>query len=296
MRRYSGFLPDIGEFLEYSSRKLRKSIRINTLKISKRDLIPLLRKKGWEIKQMPWYDNGFFVKTEDVVGKTMEHSLGYFYVQEAASMLPPIVLEPKKEEIILDMAAAPGSKTTQIGMMMENAGVIVANDVRMDKIKALSTNVQRCGLFNTIITKMDGRRFNKHPEKFDRVLLDAPCSGTGAIRKSWKIANMWNPKGIKRLSRNQKALIMAAYNCLKQGGVMVYSTCTLEPEENEEVVDFLLEKTNAKILPIKLKMKTREGLTEFEGKTYVDDVKKTVRIYPQDNDTEGFYIAKIRKE
>ena len=255
-----------------------------------------MEERGWKLERVPWYENGYFVKTDDTVGKTMEHSLGYFYVQESASMLPPIDLEPKKEEIILDMAAAPGSKTTQIGMMMENTGVIIANDVRMDKIQALAANTQRCGLANTILTKMDGRSFNKHPNKFDRVLLDAPCSGTGAIRKSWKILKMWNPKGIRNLARNQRALIMAAYNSLKPGGVLVYSTCTLEPEENEGVVDFLLEKTNAKILKTNLKkIKTRPGLEEFDNRKYDSDVKKTVRIYPQDNDTEGFYVAKVIK-
>jgi NOL1/NOP2/sun family putative RNA methylase len=296
IERYSKMVPDFEEFMEYTKMKLRKSIRVNTLKTSPEQLINILRGRGWKIERMPWYEYGYYVDTLETVGKTMEHSLGYFYVQEAASMLPPIDLEPKKDDIILDMAAAPGSKTTQMGMMMENTGVIVANDVRMDKIQALATNVQRCGLLNIIITKMDGRRFSKHPEGFDKVLLDAPCSGTGAIRKSWRILEMWNPKGVTRISRNQKGLIMAAYNALKPGGTLVYSTCTLEPEENEGVVDFLLQKTGAKIEKTNIKkMKTRPGIEEFEGQQYCSEVKKAVRIYPQDNDTEGFFIAKVRK-
>ncbi len=296
IERYSKVVDDMDLFMEFTKKKLRKSIRINTLKSSAKHLIPLLKERGWEIEKTPWYDDGYYVKTTETVGKTMEHSLGYFYVQEAASMLPPIDLEPGKDEVVLDMAAAPGSKTTQMSMMMENTGVLVANDIRMDKIRALSSNTQRCGCFNTILTRMDGRRFNNHPEKFDKVLIDAPCSGTGSIRKSWKILKMWNPKGITSLSRNQRALIMAAYRTLKPGGLLVYSTCTLEPEENEGVVNFLLENADVKLEKTKIKnMKMRPGLLEFEGNRYSSELKKTVRIYPQDNDTGGFYIARVRK-
>lgn len=294
--KYSLFLEDIDEFLEYSKKRLRKSIRVNTIKITNGKLVKMLEKRGWELERVPWHENGYFIKTNETVGKTMEHSLGYFYVQEAASMLPPLDLDLKQDDTVLDMAASPGSKTTQMGMILDNTGLIVANDININKITALASNTQRCGLLNTIITKTDGRRFSRFRDMFDKILLDAPCSGTGAIRKSWKIIDMWNPEGIKGLAMKQKSLIMAAYRALKPNGIMVYSTCTLEPEENEEVIQHLLENTDAKIEKTRIRnIKTRKGLTSFQHRKYSNELKKTNRVYPQDNDTEGFYWARIRK-
>ncbi len=284
---------EINSFLEVSSKLLTKSIRINTLKISKKEF---LERMDWQFKQMSWYEYGFWVLNETALGNTIEHSLGYYYIQEAASMIPPLILNPKKHEIILDLCASPGSKTTQIAQMMKNTGIIIANDIRK-RTKPLVANLQRCGVYNTIVTNMDGRRFWKVEQKFDKVLLDAPCSGTGAIRKNWEIAKMWSENSIRSLSRLQKTLILSAFDCLKEKGILVYSTCSLEPEENEEVINYLLERRkNAKIKKINLKgLKSRPGLTFWNKKEYFKEIKNCIRIYPQDNDTEGFFIAKIEK-
>src|SRR3989338_1350355 len=235
---------------------LRRSIRVNTLKIS----IPELKKRleqAWNLEQVPWCKEGFWIEHKKRerrdIGNLIEHPLGYFYTQEAASMIPPIVLEPQENEIILDIAASPGSKTTQIAQYMNNTGILIANDYTSDRMKPLSINIQRCGITNTIITLMQGQWFYNSNIKFDRILVDAPCSGTGTIRKSLKTLRIWNPNMVKRLSITQKQLIETAFNILKQDGTLVYSTCSLEPEENEGVIDFLLKKyDNARLEDIGL--------------------------------------------
>jgi 16S rRNA C967 or C1407 C5-methylase (RsmB/RsmF family) len=154
--------------------------------------------------------------------------------------------------------------------------------------------MQKAGLTNVIITLMDGQRFKNM--EFDRILVDAPCSGTGTIRKSLKTLMMWNPNMIKRLSGTQKSLIDTAFKNLADGGTMVYSTCSLEPEENEEVVSTLLNKyDNAKVLDIDLEIKRSSPVLEFNGKEYNKELKKALRIWPQDNNTEGFFVCKIKK-
>jgi NOL1/NOP2/sun family putative RNA methylase len=252
--------------------------------------------KNWKLENIPWTGEGFWIESERRdIGNTVEHTLGYIYVQEAASMIPALVLEPRQGDVVLDMCAAPGSKTTQIAAMMQNRGVLVANDIKADRIKALAMNLQRCGVMNAITTISVGQRFSKY--QFDKILIDAPCSGTGNIRRSLKTVQIWNPGMIKRLSHTQKSLIETGFNALQENGTLVYSTCSLEPEENEEVIDFLLNKfENAQLEKIKLNVKSSEPILEFEDKKYDERIKDCLRLWPQDNDTEGFFVSKIRKK
>ncbi len=317
IERYSE-LTDFEEFKKYSLSFLRRSIRVNTIKMQVNELKKRLE-KDWALEQVPWCKEGFYIehikKERRDIGNLIEHSLGYFYIQEAASMIPPIVLEPKEDEIVLDMAASPGSKTTQIASYMNNKGLLIANDYTTERMKPLSLNIQRCGITNCIITLMQGQWFKNL--SFDKILLDAPCSGTGTIRKSLKTLLLWNPYMVKRLAGTQKQLIETAFSNLKENGTLVYSTCSLEPEENEGVIDFLLNKhENAKLEEIKLKgIKRSEPILEFEKQKYNEalknskgifgapkislkfssEIKKCIRIWPQDNDTEGFFVAKIKK-
>lgn len=282
-------LTDIDSFIECSSRPLRKSIRVNTLKTEVKEIKS--RFKDYNLKQVPWCKEGFWLKGE-AIGNTLEHFLGYIYIQEAASMIPPLILSPK-EDIILDMCASPGSKTTQMAALMKNKGLIIANDINILRLKPLSINLQRCGVLNTVMTKMEGRFFK---DKFDKILVDAPCSGMGAIRKSPNTPLMWNPNTIKRMAGIQRQLLSTAFDILKENGTLVYSTCTLEPDENEGVINFLLNKyENAKLEKINLEIKRSPAILEFEGNVYDNEVKKCLRIWPQDNDTEGFFVAKIVK-
>lgn len=294
VERYSK-LTNWEDYKKYTTSFLRKSIRINTLKKPVKEIIARLE-TDWHLDQIPWCKEGFYIESKHGrldVGNTIEHCLGYYYVQEAASMIPPIVLDPKPGERVLDMAAAPGSKASQIAQMMKNEGILVANDVAGVRLAALGINLQRCGVLNAIITQMKGEQMRDM--EFDKILLDAPCSGTGTIRKSIKTILMWNPEMIKRLAATQKKMIIAAYGLLARGGTLVYSTCSTEPEENEAVISYLLDNTDAKVLPIELDIRRSPAIVEFEGRAYRKEVKDCLRIWPQDNDTEGFFVAKIRR-
>ncbi len=335
-----------------------RSIRCNTLKISPQELKKKLENKSWKIKQ-PWKDypevmivKGKFLKVNKSasesersgagragtqkllelepgeLGRALEHLLGYYYIQELASMLPVIALKPKQDEIILDLCSAPGSKTTQLAAEMQNTGTIIANDVSLGRIKILASNLERCGVTNTIITKKDGialcRKLKKNKFYFDKILVDVPCSGEGTLRSSPKTYVMWNIKTIKALPKIQKALLKSALEILKPNGEIIYSTCTHAPEENEGVVNSILEefKDKIKIEKISLPIKCREGIKSWEGKEFCElnksaskasvvglggrekrtkgnkfssELKKACRIYPQDNNTEGFFLVKIKK-
>ncbi|HYE76280.1 MAG TPA: hypothetical protein VEF04_23245, partial [Blastocatellia bacterium] len=202
IERYSQ-LTDFSTFKKCSLSFLRRSIRVNTLKISVEDLKKRLEGK-WNLTPIPWCKEGFWIEHKKGerrdIGNLAEHALGYMYTQEAASMIPPVVLNPQPGEIILDIAAAPGSKTTQIAQYMNNEGLLIANDYTADRMKPLSINLQRCGVSHAVVTKMHGQYFKRAGIQFDRILVDAPCSGTGTIRKSLKTLLIWNPGVVTRLS------------------------------------------------------------------------------------------------
>lgn len=285
----------------------RKSFRINSLKEEDpKALYNKLKEKGLELTPVPWCENAYYAEYKDDIrtdlGNLYEHFLGKIYVQEATSMCPPELLEiPKEidgEFKVLDMAAAPGSKTTQIGEKMKNNGLLVANELDYNRLSPLKINLERSGLTNIIITNNDGTRI-KGEEIYDRILLDAPCSGSGVIRKSPKTIRTYNPKRLKQLEGIQIKLLKRAFELLKKGGIMTYSTCSLDPEENEFMVKKFLEETEGvTLLDAKLDgLILNNKLTEFEGKEIPKEItEKTIRIWPQDNDTNGFYVAKFRKE
>jgi len=288
-------LTDWNVFKDICLEYLRRSIRVNTLKITVDELKNRIR--DWKLVQIPWCREGFWIEHKDGrrdIGNLVEHSLGYFYVQEAASMLPPVVLEPGPGELVLDMCAAPGSKASQIAQYMKNSGLLVANDYTYERMKPLAINLQRCGITNVLLTRMEGRHFRNL--EFDRILVDAPCSGTGTIRKSLKTLRIWNPNMVKRLAATQKQLLKTAFNNLKYGGTMVYSTCSLEPEENEGVISWFLDNNGAELEEITVPVKRSKPVLEFEGQSFNKEVRKCLRIWPQDNDSEGFFVAKIRKK
>jgi NOL1/NOP2/sun family putative RNA methylase len=290
-------------FFEISYTLTPDSIRCNTLKISPDELKKRLENYNWEVKQpFAEFPEIMIIKGNKPgeLGNSREHLLGYYYVQEISSILPMLVLQPKADEIILDLCASPGSKTTQAAAMMNNSGTIIANEISIGRIIILNSNLERCGVMNTIVTRKEGvafceRLMKKSKLRFDRILLDAPCSGEGTLRKSPKTLLMWNENMIKKIAGTQRKLIESAVNLLKIGGEMVYSTCTLAPEENEMVVEWLLKKFNVKLEEIKLPLKHHEGITKWKGKELSSELKKCLRLYPQDNNTGGFFIARIKK-
>lgn len=283
------------------AKKGKLVIRVNTLKITKENLKLRLEKQGFILKDVPFLDYAFWVEKSPIdIGKTLEHFLGYYYVQEITSMLPVEVLDPQPEEIILDLTAAPGSKTTQIAQKMKNSGVIIANDIDYTRLKALTNNIDRLGILNVIVTNLDGEKFGElFPEKFDKVLIDAPCSALGTLPKASELKKWWSWSKIGKLVSTQRKLIISGFKSLKKNGIMVYSTCTFTPQENEEIVNFLLNNfpQNAKIIDFKLpeQIRTQNGLTSWRNKKFNEDLKKTKRIIPTPEIPEGFYIAKIQK-
>ena len=294
------FGEELEEFLEAIHRPLKPSIRINTLKAEKEEVLHILKKRELEITEIPWFEKGYFIENisdEESIGNWWEHFAGIIYVQSADFMIPPVVLEISENNIVLDMCASPGSKTTQMADMMNNQGAIVANDVSIDRIKALTSNLERMGVVNTVVTMMDGIRFGKlMPEAFDRILVDAPCSAEGTIRKSYKAIHNWKPWAYKKLANIQKSLLISAYKALKPGGIIVYSTCTFSPEENEEVVSSLLERYPATLEEMKIPgIIVVQGFVEWNDKKFNKELKKSIRIYPHKNEVGGFFIAKIRK-
>jgi NOL1/NOP2/sun family putative RNA methylase len=296
-KRQSEIINDLDNLLRYIFVELPTSFRINTLKVERDEIIERLKSKGWKLKPVPFYKDGFVLEEKKyAIGNTIEHFLGYIYKQEVASMIPPVVLNPKEGDIVLDMAAAPGSKTTQIAQMMNNKGAIVANERYIQRMTSLRSNLQRLGVTNTVVTMMDGKWFKNTNIKFDKILLDAPCSGTGILMKSPKTAKTWSIKTSEKMANLQKQLIASAINTLKEDGVLVYSTCSLEPEEDELVVDYAVKKFGLKVEKISLtNFKTREGVTFWNGKELSPEIKNCIRIYPQDNNTSGFFVARMRK-
>ena len=295
---------DAEAFFEISYTKCPTSIRCNTLKMQPEDLIKRLRDYGWTVRQpMKDFPEIMIVdaglKPGDL-GKTKEHLLGYYYVQEISSMLPMLALKPEEGDHVLDLCASPGSKTTQAAAMMENGGFILANEISMGRIGILNSNLERCGVMNTIVTRKEGvalcdRLLKKSQVRFDKILVDAPCSGEGTLRKSPKTFQMWNINMIKKIAKVQRQLAAAAIKLLKVDGVMIYSTCTLAPEEDEAIVNFLLRNFDVEVEALRLPLKFREGVCEWEGEKFNDEVKNCLRLYPQDNDTDGFFVARIRK-
>jgi len=267
-------------------------IRVNTLKISVREFKRRFLYK-YEHEKIPWVENGFWVYSNELLSKKMEHVLGYFFIQNASSMLPPIILEPKEDEEILDLCAAPGGKTTHIAELLENRGLVIANDVSNERLKALRGNLQRCGVVNVVVTKAKGQHFWKFGKKFDKILVDAPCTATGHL--SPRVLQTTSYSSIKMLSKLQKRLLSSAIKCLKKDGMIVYSTCSLEPEENEEVVDYVCKKFGVEVEEIDVRNELfLNGIREWEDKEYGEYVEKCLRIKPTEK-TEGFFVCKLRK-
>lgn len=306
MQKLFGNEKEYQKYLEILKKEPVRSIRVNTIKIDPKKLREKLEKNGWNIKQPFKNHEEILIVTSELepgeLGRSLEHLLGYYYIQELASMLPVIALQPKENEVVLDLCASPGSKTTQIATFMNNTGTILANEINLRRIKILAANLERCGVSNTFITRKDGfalcNRLRKEGIKVDKILVDAPCSGEGTLRSSPKTYIMWSINTIKKLSKVQKNLAKAAFEILKKGGEMVYSTCTHAPEENEEIIDFMVNhfKSEIEVEKIHLPLIPKPGIKKWEEKEYAEEVKYGCRIYPHDNNTEGFFITKFKKK
>lgn len=285
----------LDDFIAACQRPLRRSIRINTLKISVEDFLTLVAPYGWQLTPVPWCAEGFWIERDDEdavpLGSTAEHLSGLFYIQEASSMLPVAALfaDGNSPDRVMDVAAAPGSKTTQIAARMGNQGAILANEFSASRVKVLHANISRCGIHNVALTHFDGRVFGAAlPEAFDAILLDAPCSGEGVVRKDPDALKNWSVESNLEIAATQRELIESAFHALRPGGTLVYSTCTLNRDENEDVCLWL--KANypdaVEFLPLNDLFASAQDAVTPEG---------FLHVFPQIYDCEGFFVARLRK-
>jgi tRNA (cytosine49-C5)-methyltransferase len=292
--RYREIVPDYAAFRAIQCLPLYNSARINTLKIEREKLLERLEEKGVLFQSFDWYPLGLKLDMESP-GKLLENLQGFIHIQEELSMVPPLVLDPQPGECVLDLCASPGSKTTQISQMMENQGLVIANEPSLARVAPLRSNCERLGVINVAVTRYDGRNFPRGP--FDRVLVDAPCSSEGRERRGPGVLSRCSRERSLDLGVLQISLLKNALRLTKPGGVVVYSTCTYAPEENEMVVQEVLE--NADDLRLEkvsiAGLQECPGITEWNGKRLNDALSCTARYYPHINDTGGFYVAKIIK-
>jgi 16S rRNA (cytosine1407-C5)-methyltransferase len=291
---------NMDDFITCCKTPLRTSVRVNILKISVTEFKQLAAKKCWDLESIPWCEEGFWLQqgnTDTKLGNSWEHIAGLFYIQEASSMLPVTALFKQDVsgpathfQTLLDCASAPGSKTSQMAAICNNSGFIVANELSSSRLKVLSANMQRCGIKNVALSHYDAEVFGTWlPEMFDAVLLDAPCSGEGAIRKDGKAMENWSLTSINEIANVQKQLIDSAFKALKPGGTLIYSTCTLNHEENQQVCQHLmaLYPDEVEIVPLTDLFPSANDCLTSEG---------FLHVWPQIYDSEGFFVAKFTKK
>jgi len=283
------------EFIAACQRPLRRSIRVNTLKITVADFLTLVAPYGWQLTPVPWCAEGFWIERDDEetlpLGSTAEHLSGLFYIQEASSMLPVAALFADGDipQRVMDVAAAPGSKTTQIAARMNNKGAILANEFSASRVKVLHANINRSGISNVALTHFDGRVFGPAlPEMFDAILLDAPCSGEGVVRKDADALKNWSVASNLEIAATQRELIDSAFHALRPGGTLVYSTCTLNRDENEAICHWLQAR-----YPEAVEFMPLDALFPDAGRALTED--GFLHVFPQIYDCEGFFVARLRK-
>jgi NOL1/NOP2/sun family putative RNA methylase len=294
--RYSSVIPDFSGFLEAVESAAPVHLRVNTLKARPEPVRAALRAQGFQIFPERWCPLVFRVNGELPValGTTLLHALGHVYLQSASSVVPALALGARPGDRVLDLCAAPGSKTTFVAQEMRDEGCLVANEPNRSRVKSLVANLERLGVTSAIVTAYSGQNFPLRC-RFDRVLVDAPCSGEGTWRGRQARPKPVNPGFRAYLARQQAALLRRGYEVLNPGGVLVYATCTYAPEENEAVMVPFLAETGARVIPLDLDVQAEPGLTEWAHHTFPAELALARRLYPHRFDSEGFFVVGVAK-
>lgn len=276
---------------KFKEAKPRQTIRLNITNVEGKNLENRFEAIGVQLEKVPFLESGYWIKASRVsLGATAEYLLGYYSIQEAASQIPVTLFNSLEGKTVLDACAAPGGKTVQIADLMKNTGVVVALDVRKRRLAVLANHLERCHVSNTIVYEFDARRVSRLKMKFERVLLDVPCSGNFVMDRNW-----FKRRQIKDVEHNakiQKEILTEATALLSDQGELIYSTCSLEPEENECNMDWAVNHLNLKIEEVDCY--GERGLTEVFGKQLDVSVESCKRIWP--GETQGFFICKLKKQ
>ena len=272
------------------------TLRANNIKTTIQELMRNLKENNIKFERVEWYKDALVIKNakEKQIQSLEAYQKGLLYLQSLSSMIPPIILNPKPGEKVLDLTSAPGSKTTQMASMMENKGYILANELDKLRCERLKYNIEKQGAKIVEVINQRGEKVGEnHREEFDKVLLDAPCSGEGRfLGNNVSTYRNWSVRNVMQLAKLQKKLLKSAYEALKVNGIMVYSTCTLNKEENEKILDWAINNLNLKLIDINIDIK---GKMQGFNENLDESIKKAIRILPTKKE-EGFFIAKLRKE
>lgn len=297
--RYHSLVDDWNTFLHFSQQPLAPAIWTNTLRTIPEALRHQLAEEDIYATPCPWNSAVFRLPPLAKPGTSFSYLLGLLHIQEEVAALPVHLLAPQPGEYGLDLCAAPGNKTAQIAVQMNNQGLIVANDRSASRLRVLATTIRRLGLTNIVATTEDATSYPKQEQPFDFVLADVPCSCEGTSRKHAKVIQQSSREQSQALARIQTAILWKAVQLCKPGGRIVYATCTYAPEENEGVVNTVLQKYGDDQLcvrPWQIEgFETTPGITTWETEAFHPSLKHTRRIWPHHNNTGGFYIALLEK-
>jgi len=275
---------------KYENVKPKQAIRINVINTKKADAIKRLQASEIEFEKIPFLENGYWIcHSKFSVGATSEYLLGLYSIQEAAAQIPTTLFTELKDKTVLDACAAPGGKTVQLADLMHNTGAIIALDVKRQRLTALSNQLERCRVKNTIAYYMDARQASQLKMMFDRILLDVPCSGNFATDKDW-----FSRRTIKDVEKNaklQREILTEAAEILKDDGEIVYSTCSLEPEENELNIEWVIKNLNLQVE--KMNCYGEKAPTNIFRKQLDSSIENCRRMWP--GQTQGFFVCKLKK-
>lgn len=286
---------EYGDFVKSYEKERVQGLRFNQLKVNI-DEIPDGMRSEFQLKKIPWVKEGYYYQGQSRPGKHVWHEAGVYYIQEPSAMAVVELLDPKPGDMVLDLCAAPGGKTTHIASRMKGEGMLISNEIHPARVKILSQNVERMGIANAVVTNENSRRLTDYfPEFFDKIVVDAPCSGEGMFRKDEGARDEWSPANVRLCADRQAEILDNAAVMLKGGGRLVYSTCTFSPEENEGSIQAFLERHPEFFV---------EQVPVYEGFDHGrpewishgrEELRHTVRIWPHQVEGEGHYLAVLKK-